>query len=74
MQEAYPGGPLVPIPVHWSPFIDPMYIPGETALTTLDPQFTHILDPTVMPVNPSHVLPVQHDNNGVPITVQVIDN
>ncbi|RXG70828.1 hypothetical protein Avbf_03667, partial [Armadillidium vulgare] len=71
MQQAYPGGPMISIPVHWTQFLDPGLIPGDTALTPLDPTFTHIIDPKDLPVNPAHILPVQHDSNGCPVTVQV---
>ena len=71
MQQVFPGGPLFQIPVHWTPFIDPSLIPGDTALTPLDPAFTHVIDPTDLTVDPIHVLPVQHDASGLPVTVQV---
>lgn len=59
------------IPVHWTPFIDPTFIPGETALTPLDPAFTHVIDPKSLPIDPVHILPVQHDAAGCPVQVQV---
>ncbi|CAL4060889.1 unnamed protein product, partial [Meganyctiphanes norvegica] len=71
MQQAYPGGPMVSIPVHWTPFIDPSFIPGETALTPLDPAFTHVLDSSDLPIDPIHILPMQHDAQGCPVQVQV---
>lgn len=71
MQQAYPGGPMITIPVHWTPFIDPVLIPGETALTPLDPAFTHVIDPKALPIDPVHILPVQHDETGCPVQVQV---
>ncbi|XP_064087447.1 LOW QUALITY PROTEIN: uncharacterized protein LOC135202127, partial [Macrobrachium nipponense] len=71
MQQAYPGGPMITIPVHWTPFIDPTLIPGETALTPLDPAFTHVIDPKALPIDPLHILPVQHDASGCPVHVQV---
>ncbi|KAK7085352.1 hypothetical protein SK128_021917, partial [Halocaridina rubra] len=71
MQQAYPGGPMITIPVHWTPFIDPGLIPGETALTPLDPAFTHVIDPKALPIDPLHILPVQHDASGCPVHVQV---
>lgn len=71
MQQAYPGGPMITIPVHWTPFIDPVLIPGETALTPLDPAFTHVIDPKALPIDPVHILPVQHDEAGCPVQVQV---
>ncbi|MPC48606.1 hypothetical protein E2C01_042384 [Portunus trituberculatus] len=71
MQQAYPGGPMYTIPVHWTPFIDPTFIPGETALTPLDPAFTHVIDPKALPIDPVHILPVQHDAAGCPVQVQV---
>lgn len=71
MQQAYPGGPMYTIPVHWTPFIDPSFIPGETALTPLDPAFTHVIDPKSLPIDPVHILPVQHDAAGCPVQVQV---
>ncbi|XP_045625362.1 serine-rich adhesin for platelets [Procambarus clarkii] len=71
MQQAYPGGPMFTIPVHWTPFIDPALIPGETALTPLDPAFTHVIDPKSLPIDPLHILPVQHDATGCPVQVQV---
>lgn len=74
MQQAYPGGPMYTIPVHWTPFIDPTFIPGETALTPLDPAFTHVIDPKSLPIDPVHILPVQHDAAGCPVQVQVRDS
>ena len=71
MQQVYPGGPLLTIPVAWTPFIDPTLIPGDTSLTPLDPAFTQIIDPKDLTVDPSHILPVQHDSSGCPITVRV---
>jgi len=51
MQQCYPGGPLMPIPVHWTPYLDPNLVPGETAVTPLDPSFTHLLDESFKPLD-----------------------
>ena len=87
MQQCFPGGPMVSIPVHWTPFLDPNLVPGETALTPLDPSFTHLLDQSFKPLTPDSywtghspesivpdtMIPLQHDESGCPVTVQVTD-
>ena len=73
---------MISIPVHWTAFLDPTLIPGDTALTPLDPAFTHLLDNSFKPMDPQmpdpnsaiapeSVIPVQHDASGCPVTVQV---
>ncbi|KAF2361413.1 hypothetical protein FHG87_007832 [Trinorchestia longiramus] len=71
MQQCYPGGPMVAIPVRWASSLDPTLIPGETALTPLDPAFTHLLDPSFQPLDSSKwtANPSEVDEPGLPTVV-----
>ncbi|XP_018027408.1 serine-rich adhesin for platelets [Hyalella azteca] len=71
VHRLFPGGPEVAIPVRLTSTLDPSLIPGETALTPLDPAFTHLLDPFFQPLDASKWsgVPIDGEDQGLPSVV-----